>query len=100
MPIFLEILLIVFILTGVSYFVRSSRNSTKREKRQEEQLETLTNNLTVLGDKFENLEKRLANVETIVTDAKFIDPPTSGREAIDIKSELSELKSIIKNLQK
>jgi septal ring factor EnvC (AmiA/AmiB activator) len=96
----LEVLAVVFLLSTIYYVVSSSRKATKREKRQEEQLETLANSLTVMGDQFSNLEKRLTNVETIVTDSKFIDPPTNGREAIDIKSELSELKSIIKNLQK
>ena len=43
------------------------------------------------------LEKRLSNVETIVTDSKFEE--SSAKEAINLKSELIELKDIIKNMK-
>ncbi|MFK7797250.1 MAG: hypothetical protein AB8E82_07325 [Aureispira sp.] len=63
------------------------------------QQELLLAQVEQLQKNFKQLEKRLNNVETIVTDAKFIDPPTSGREAIDLQAEIADLKKIIQKLR-
>ena len=100
MPILHEILGACFVVFCIYSVVRASRKAAKREELQKQESEALAANLLAVEEKLQGLEKRLTNIEMIVTDAKFVDPPTSGREAIDLKSEITELKSIIMNLQK
>lgn len=101
MPIFIEIL-VAFLLFTLVYFFMLTRRKAKQEMEQKEavQQQKLQQQFDAIQDRINAFEKRLSNMELIVTDTQFIDPPTNGREAIDLKSEISELKNIIKNLNK
>lgn len=100
MPIILEILAVVIILSSLYWASLSYRNSKKEQAEQKERQKELAAQLSLLQNKLGGLEKRLDNVETIVTDTHFVDPPTTGREAIELQAEMKELKMMIKNLQK
>lgn len=66
------------------------------QKEQEHQ--AFLDKFVLIEEQMGVLEKRLTNVETIVTDTKFEE--NSAKEAINLKSELIELKDIIKNMKK
>lgn len=88
----------LFALLG--YVFRSNQNkSTPGVLDDAAQQELLVAQIEQLHKTIKQLEKRLNNVETIVTDTKFIDPPTSGREAIDLQAEIADLKKIIQKLR-
>ncbi len=97
LPIFC-IVLAIMILLITGFYISSSRKNFKKELLREKVQNDMTNKLTIVEEQLNGLEKRLTNVEMIVTDSKFTE--NSGREAINLKSELTELKSIIKNLKK
>lgn len=92
-------LLALCLLLIIAYTFSTSNKAFKERLEQEKQQKALADQLKALQDHLNGVEKRLSNVEVILTDSQFMDPPTSGREAIDLKSEINELKSIIKNLK-
>ncbi len=98
MPPQMFLLLVVGLIAFAVAYMVMSRKSFKRELLKQQQQKEMINKITLIEDNLSSLEKRVTNVETIVTDTKFEE--NSGREAINLKSELIELKSIIKNLQK
>ena len=104
MPVLIEILAISLVLFCLfllySNRAKAQRRIQEQEQKQTELMNQLDAQISTIQQNVAAFEKRLTNVEMIVTDANFVDPPTSGREAIDLKSELTELKAIIKNLQK
>ena len=69
------------------------------KKAQEIRDEKLQDQLQQIIDKQKDFEKRLNNIELIVTDARFIDPP-DGKDAIDLKQEMDQLRVLIKDLAK
>ena len=79
-------------------YVSASRKSMKREMVIHQQLDNLSNRIAIVSDQFDQLEKRLTNVEMIVTDSKFEEG--SGKEAINLRTELTELKKIIQDIKK
>lgn len=92
-------LLALCILALLLYLFSNSQNkSSKATLETQEQQKALAAQLAQLQDTVERLEVRLYNVETIVTDTNFVDPPTSGREAIDLQAEIANLKKIIQKL--
>jgi len=92
-------LLALCLLLIVGYTFSISNKVSKEGLEQDKQQKALAEQMKAVQEHLALLEKRLGNVEMILTDSQFIDPPTSGREAIDLKSEINELKSIIKNLK-
>lgn len=100
MPIFIGLLapFLLFIII-IGYTFSLANKAFKKGLKQDQQQKALAEQMKAVQDNFDVLEKRLGNVEVILTDSQFMDPPTSGREAIDLKSEINELKSIIKNLK-
>lgn len=99
MPPIVILLLICIVAPIVTYqFVKSNRQEQASSENQAQQKELLAQ-VEQLKNTVQQLEKRLSNVETIVTDAKFIDPPTTGREAINLQAEIADLKKIIQNLR-
>lgn len=92
-------LLALSLLLIIGYIFSASNKAFKEKMEQDKQQKALTEQVLAVQNHLNTLEKRLNNVEVILTDSQFIDPPTSGREAIDLKSEINELKSIIKNLK-
>ena len=87
MPTFagLFVLLLLFI---IGYTVSLSKKAIKKGLEQDTKQKALAEQLKTVQDNFDVLEKRLGNVEVILTDSQFMDPPTSGREAIDLKLSL------------
>ena len=98
MPPQIFLLLVVGLIAFAFAYIVMSRKNFKKELLKQQENKALINKITLIEDNLSSLEKRITNVETIVTDTKFEE--NSGREAINLKSELIELKSIIKNLQK
>lgn len=94
----LSLALGVFALLGYVFFSNQNK-SNPGVLDDAAQQELLLAQVEQLQKTVQQLEKRLNNVETIVTDAKFIDPPTSGREAIDLQAEIADLKKIIQKLR-
>lgn len=92
-------LLALCLLLIIAYTFSASNKAFKEKTEQDKQQKALAEQVKAVQDHLGLLEKRLGNVEVILTDSQFMDPPTSGREAIDLKSEINELKSIIKNLK-
>ena len=92
-------LLALCLLLIIGYTFSASNKAFKEKVEQDKQQKALAEQVKAVQDHLGILEKRLGNVEVILTDSQFMDPPTSGREAIDLKSEINELKSIIKNLK-
>lgn len=93
-------ILALSILGILLYFFSNSQNKhTQAVLDDRAQQEQLTAQLERLQKTVQQLEQRLNNVETIVTDTKFVDPPTSGREAISLQAEIADLKKIIQNLR-
>jgi len=89
--------LCLLLIIGYAFFL--SNKALKVGLEQDKQQEALAEQVKSVQNHLGILEKRLGNVEVILTDSQFMDPPTSGREAIDLKSEINELKSMIKNLK-
>jgi peptidoglycan hydrolase CwlO-like protein len=98
MPALVGLLALCLLLIIGSTFFAFSKASKERAE-QDKQQKSLAEQVKAVQNHIGILEKRLGNVEMILTDSQFMDPPTSGREAIDLKSEINELKSIIKNLK-
>lgn len=96
------ILAIVFLcIIGVISFASSELvKINKQAAENERQYQALQEQLKQQEQRYEQLDERLKNIETIVTDIGFIDPPTTGREAINLKSEISELKQIIQQMKR
>lgn len=63
------------------------------------QQKALVEQVDELQKTVEQLETRLHNIETIVTDTKFVDPPTSEQKAINLQAEIADIKKIIQKLQ-
>ena len=100
MPVLLvSFLLILSFLLIIGYTFSIANKALKKGLEQDQQQKALAEQMKVVQEHLNLVEKRLGNVEMILTDSQFMDPPTSGREAIDLKSEINELKSIIKNLK-
>jgi len=93
-------ILALCLLFVVGFTMSNSDKQSKKERAKEDKLKELDTTVNSLKDTLNDLEKRMANVEDIVTDAKFEEGPVTGREAINLKAEMSELKSIIRNLKK
>ncbi|MFT5647143.1 MAG: ATP-dependent Lon protease [Aureispira sp.] len=98
MPAFAGLLALCLLLI-IGYTFSIANKAVKKGLEQDTQQKALAEQMKTVQEHLGILEKRLGNVEMILTDSQFIDPPTSGREAIDLKSEINELKSIIKNLK-
>lgn len=92
-------LLALCLLLIIGYTVSASNKALKEKMEQDKQQKALAEQIKMVQDQLGNLEQRLGNVEVILTDSQFMDPPTSGREAIDLKAEINELKTIIKKLK-
>ncbi|BDS15200.1 hypothetical protein [Aureispira anguillae] len=92
-------LLALCLLLIIGYTYSASNKAFKDKMEQDKQHQAILDQLAAAQKKIEAMEKRLGNVEMIVTDAQFVDPPTSGREAIDLKAEITALKSLIQNLK-
>lgn len=92
-------LLALCLLLIIGYTVSASNKALKEKMEQDKQQKALAERIQAVQDQLSNLEQRLGNVEVILTDSQFMDPPTSGREAIDLKAEINELKTIIKKLK-
>lgn len=77
--------------TDTTKDILSKAQAAKDQKLQEQ--------LQAIIDQQNALEKRLKNVELIVTDARFSDLP-DAKDAIDLKQEMNQLKILIKDLAK
>lgn len=97
MPPQIFLLLVVFLVSFGSAYLLFSRKNVKRELQKEQQQQAFLDQFVLMEDQLSALEKRITNVETIVTDTKFEE--NSAKEAINLKSELIELKLIIKNMK-
>jgi hypothetical protein len=97
MPPQIFLLLVVFLISFGSAYLIFSRKHVKRELQKEQQQQDFLNQFVLMEEQLSALEKRITNVETIVTDTKFEE--NSAKEAINLKSELIELKHIIKNMK-
>ncbi len=97
MPPQIFLLLVVFLVSFGSAYLIFSRKHVKRELQKEQQQQDFLNQFVLMEEQLYALEKRITNVETIVTDTKFEE--NSAKEAINLKSELIELKHIIKNMK-
>lgn len=98
MPTFAGLLALLLLLI-IGYAFSLSSKAIKKGLEHDKQQKALAEQMKAVQNHLDVVEKRLGNVEVILTDSQFMDPPTSGREAIDLKSEINELKSIIKNLK-
>lgn len=99
MPIFAGLLALCLFLITIGYTFSLASKAFKKGLEQATKQKALAEQMKAVQEHLNLVEKRLGNVEVILTDSQFMDPPTSGREAIDLKSEINELKSIIKNLK-
>jgi flagellar basal body-associated protein FliL len=97
MPPQIFLLLVVFLVSFGAAYMIFSRKHVKRELQKEQNQQNFLNKFVLMEEQLAALEKRLSNVETIVTDSKFEE--SSAKEAINLKSELIELKDIIKNMK-
>lgn len=68
------------------------RQNTQKRQEQDQRAQALQEQLQAVQNQLAQLEKRLGNVEAIVTDSQFVDPPTNGREAIDLQAEIRAIK--------
>jgi hypothetical protein len=92
--------LLALCLFGLLLYILSNQSKTSKAVLDDQnQQELLMQQVEQLQKTVQTLEKRLHNVETIVTDTQFLDPPTNGREAIDLQAEIASLKKIIQKLQ-
>ena len=98
MPPQMFLLLVVGLIAFGASYLFFSRKHVKRELQKEQEHKAFLDKFVLLEEQMAVLEKRLTNVETIVTDTKFEE--NSAKEAINLKSELIELKDIIMNMKK
>lgn len=92
-------LLALCLLLIIGYTFSASNKALQEKIEQDKKQQAILDQVSIVQKQLDEFEQRLNNIETIVTDAKFIDPPTSGREAIDLKAEITALKAIIQNLK-
>ncbi len=92
-------LLALCVFALLMYLLSNQNKQSRTVLDDQTQQQALAQQLEKLQQVVQQLEKRLHNVETIVTDTKFVDPPTSGREAINLQAEIADLKKIIQQLR-
>lgn len=96
-----QLLFLVVLLALVGALVlRSQQNQKDKQAASKDaaRLKTLEQQLQNTQAQLDELHKRLHNVEDIVTDTKFVDPPLTGREAIDLQAEIRALKDKLNRL--
>lgn len=99
MPAIVGLLALCIFALLMYQFINNKNQSSQAILDDRAQQEMLLAQVEQLQKAVQQLEKRLNNVETIVTDTQFVDPPTSGREAINLQAEIADLKKIIQNLR-
>lgn len=99
MPVVFGILALCVLLLIGYMIAQAAKEVVTVSKEDDAQQKAIAQQLQQLNQLVTDLDKRLRNVEDIVTDVKFEDAPTTGREAINLKSEMNELKMMIKNLK-
>ncbi len=99
MPVIFGILALCVLLLIGYMIAQTAKEVVTVSKEDDAQQKAIVQQLQQLNQLVADLDKRLRNVEDIVTDVKFEDAPTTGREAINLKSEMNELKMMIKNLK-
>lgn len=92
MPLFAAILFMLLAVAWLSTTFRNVRQSNEVQAQNSQALQALQKQLETQKAQLSDLEKRMSNVEAIVTDSKFVDPPVTGREAIDLQAEIRALK--------
>ena len=99
MPIFIALLALALLgFLGLSF--GNTEKASKKNSLNEARLKTIEEQLTSTRNSIQEIEKRILNIEDIVTDVKFEEVPATGREAINLKVEMSELKAMISSLKK
>lgn len=96
-----QLLFLFAVLALVGTFaLRSQQNQKDQQAASKDatRLKTLEQQLKNTQTQLDELNKRLRNVEDIVTDTKFVDPPLTGREAIDLQAEIRALKDKLNRL--
>ena len=99
MPILVGILAlcVMFLIFGL---ITNNDKQAQKNETEEARLKALEDSIQNQKITLEDLEKRVLNIEDIVTDVKFEETPTTGREAINLKAEMNELKTMLINLKK
>lgn len=96
-----QLLFLIVILAFVGFLVLRSQQQQKEQQvasKDAARLKALEQQLQDTQAQLGDLQKRLRNVEDIVTDSKFVDPPLTGREAIDLQAEIRALKDKLNRL--
>ena len=99
MPLLVGILLLV-VMFLVYTLISNGDQKIKKNGADEARLKALEETMQIHKINLEELEKRVLNIEDIVTDAKFEDIPSTGKEAINLKAEMNELKLMLIDLKK
>ena len=99
MPLLVGILLLV-VMFLVYTLISNGDQKIKKNAAYEARLKALEETMQIHKINLEELEKRVLNIEDIVTDAKFEDIPSTGKEAINLKAEMNELKRMLIDLKK
>ncbi len=95
-------ILVTLVAIGVLvYFINWLKQNGREQEtiaKDNARLKALEQQLQETQDQLGDLQKRLRNVEDIVSDSKFVDPPLTGREAIDLQAEIRALKDKLNRL--
>ncbi len=94
-PVFIGLL---FIIVFFFFFTRSFSDMDKT-KADQTSVEELRRDLNEILEKQEELDRRLVNLEHIVTDDRF-GKPLDPKESINIKREMDEIKIMIERIAK
>lgn len=99
MPIFIAFAALAMLFVFLTLVRQTDGAKDILSKAQAAKDQKLQDQLQAIIDHQTKLEKRLKNVELIVTDARFSDLP-DAKDAIDLKQEMNQLKILIKDLAK
>lgn len=96
-PLIVSILALAVFALLLQLMLRT-RSSDRLTAQKDQQVKALEQRLEEMSELLAQVQKRLSNVEEIVTDSKFVDPPLTGREAIDLQAEIRALKDKLNRL--
>lgn len=96
-----QLFITIAAIAGLVFLIQWLQQNKKEQKNASEEaahLKALEQQLNETQAQLDEFQKRLRNVEDIVTDSKFVDPPLTGREAIDLQAEIRALKDKLNRL--